>query len=54
MISALHLIWIIPLCIVVGMFALAFFVSATINNTEYESYNEGFKDGYKTAKREDK
>jgi hypothetical protein len=54
MINALHLIWIIPTCICVGMFVLAFFVGAAINNCEYQSYNDGFKDGYKTAKEEEK
>ena len=52
MISALHLIWIIPLCAFVGMLAVAFFIGATVHTNDYETYQEGFKDGYKTAKGE--
>ena len=50
MINAVHLIWIIPSCVFVGMLITAFFVGAAVGTNEYEVYQEGFKEGYKTAK----
>ena len=49
MISALHLIWIIPLCIIAGMVVLGFIVGASNNSKEYEIYQEGIKEGYNKA-----
>ena len=45
MINALNLLWIVPVCIVAGAVALAFFVGATQNNKEYEVYQQGILEG---------
>lgn len=45
MISAINLLWIIPVCVVAGALPLAFFIGATQNNKEYEAYQQGLMDG---------
>lgn len=45
MINALNLLWIVPICIVVGAMSLAFFMGATQNNREYEAYQQGIIEG---------
>ena len=45
MISTIHLIWIIPLCVCIGMLTTAFIVGATTNNKYQEMYNRGVKHG---------
>lgn len=50
MISALHLIWIIPVCAFVGMLVVTFFMGTTIHNNEYDAYHEGIKEGMRRAK----
>jgi hypothetical protein len=45
MISAIHLVWIIPTCVVLGAMTLAFFMGASQNNKEYEAYQQGLMEG---------
>ena len=45
MISAINLLWIVPICIVTGAMSLAFFIGATQNNKEYEAYQQGISEG---------
>lgn len=45
MINALNLLWVVPVCIVVGAISLAFFIGATQNNREYEAYQQGLMEG---------
>ena len=45
MISAIHLIWIIPLCVCIGVLFTAFIVGASSNNKYQEIYDIGVKYG---------
>ena len=45
MISVIHLLWIIPVCIIAGGLILAFFMGATGNSREFEAYQEGIIEG---------
>ena len=45
MISMTHLIWIIPLCVCIGVLFTAFIVGATTNNKYQEIYDAGVKHG---------
>ena len=45
MINALHLVWIIPLCMSVGVFTTALFVGATCLSRESDAYHRGYEDG---------
>ena len=45
MINALNLLWIVPICTVVGAVASAFFIGATQNAKEYEAYQQGLVEG---------
>ena len=49
MISVLHLLWIIPICIVIGWLGTLFFVSATSSNKESAIYDEGIREGQRRA-----
>lgn len=49
MISALNLIWIIPLCLIVSGVVTAFFISASQSNREWDIYEEGIQEGMKRA-----
>ena len=49
MISALHLLWIIPLCFLLGVLVLGFVVGATRTNKESDIYQEGVREGMKRA-----
>ena len=48
MINVINLLWIIPVCIIVGGLLLAFFVGATNNSKEYEAYQQGIVEGKRT------
>lgn len=50
MINAEHLLWIVPLCLLVGGFLLAFIMSAAQTEKEHEAYSRGVKDGMRRAK----
>lgn len=50
MISALHLIWIIPLCLIVGGVVTTFFISVSQSNREWDIYEEGIQEGMKRAR----
>ena len=47
MINVLHLIWIAPLCVIIGMVILAFIFGATQESREYEAYLKGIEEGKK-------
>lgn len=49
MISVLHLLWIIPICFLLGILSVAFVVSATQNGRESDIYQEGVREGYRMA-----
>lgn len=51
MISAIHLVWIIPTCAVLGAMILAFFVGASQNIKEDEAYQQGFMEGKRIMSR---
>ena len=51
MISALHLIWIIPTCSVCGFLVGSFISGSTLSTKECEAYQHGLKDGYDQAKK---
>lgn len=50
MINTINLIWIIPLCICLGILAMAFVVGASTRNRYEEIYEEGVKHGLQLAK----
>lgn len=50
MINALHLIWIIPLSICLGVFVMAFVVSMSTKNKYEDIYDEGVNHGLQLAK----
>ena len=50
MISVLQLLWIIPVCIMIGMFSIGFFVAANKSNRESKIYEEGIQEGLRIAK----
>ena len=52
MIEAINLLWIVPLCISIGMVIMAFFCATGTRNKEFEAYESGFHDGYSKAKEE--
>lgn len=52
MISALHLIWIIPSCLGIGVMVMGFIAGATLPTAEYDAYVTGIQDGYNQAKKE--
>lgn len=45
MIHIVDLMWIVPLCLVIGAVASAFFCGATLHNREYDAYQEGIRYG---------
>jgi hypothetical protein len=45
MINILHLIWIIPVCLLLGSVTAGFFMSVTKSNREYDIYEEGIQEG---------
>lgn len=49
MINALNLIWIIPLCLLLGGICTVIFVSSNTSNRESDIYQEGKRDGYRIA-----
>ena len=49
MISALHLIWTVPVCIFMGMIVMGFFVSVNKSNRESDIYEEGIREGLRIA-----
>ena len=52
MISALHLLWIIPLTGLCMAIVIGVMVGANTMNKEYEAYQDGFKEGYDRAMKE--
>ena len=49
MINALHLCWIIPTAIILGMLVTAIIVGVTQSNKEYEAYMAGIEKGKSIA-----
>jgi hypothetical protein len=50
MISITHLIWIIPLCVCIGVLLTAFIVGASTNNKYQEIYDIGVEHGMNLMK----